>query len=88
MDSKAQIAATIASERANGLNASEAEILRYAIWAVWTARGEAQGLDDADMPSTMSSTEWADACEALGIKRGTAMNRHSEARRNWEAMQA
>lgn len=73
----------IAAERASGLNASEAEVLRYAVWRVWTDRAEAQGLGDRDAPSTMTSSEWADACEAIGINRGTALKRYGEARRNW-----
>jgi hypothetical protein len=87
MDKTPRIIAAIATERGlrnedgDLLNVSEAEVLRYAVWRVWMDLGD--GLADADMPSTMSSREWADACETVGIKRGTAMNRYSEARRNW-----
>jgi hypothetical protein len=83
MDTVQQITDAIAKERASGLNVSEAEVLRYAVWAVWADRVEALGLEDAAAPTTMTSSEWADACATLGIQRGTAMNRYSEAKRNW-----
>lgn len=78
MDSKQHIINVVTTERARGLDASEAESLRWSVWLVWEDRGGG--------PETMSSSEWADAVAALGIKRGTAMNRYSEARRNWEVM--
>jgi len=54
------------------------EALRWAVWMVW----EAQGLD-MGQEGGMTSSQFADACERVGIRRNTAMNRYSEARRNW-----
>lgn len=59
----------------------QSEALRWAVWMVWEERGDELGRE----PTTMNSSEFADACEALGLRRNTAMNRFSEARRNWMA---
>ncbi len=57
------------------------EALRWAVWMIWEDRGDELG----EEPKTMNSSEFADACETLDIRRNTAMNRYSEARRNWMA---
>ncbi len=59
----------------------ESEALRWAVWMVWEDRGDSMGTE----PKSMNSSEFADACEVVGIKRNTAMNRYSEARKNWMA---
>lgn len=59
----------------------QSESLRWAVWMVWEERGDELGKE----PKTMNSSEFADACEALGLRRNTAMNRFSEARKNWMA---
>lgn len=73
-----QIADVIRTEQARELDASKAEVLRWSVWMAWGNEG----------PAGMSSREFADDCETLGIRRNTATNRYSEARRNWEAMNA
>ncbi len=59
----------------------ESEALGWAVWMVWEDRGDHMGA----APKSMDSSEFADACEVVGIKRNTAMNRYSEARKNWMA---
>ena len=54
----------------------DAEALRWAVWFAWE-----------EFPD-MTSRQFADAAETLGVNRGTATNRFSEARRNWETMNA
>lgn len=79
MDRTPQIVAAIRKEQAN--SATQAEALRWAVWLSWEEFGD--DFLKGQEPTTMSSTEFADAAETIGIKRGTAMNRFSEARRNW-----
>jgi hypothetical protein len=76
-----QIANVIRTEQERFAGESVAEQLRWSVWMAWTELGGDEG-----GPEQMSSSEFADACATLNIKRGTAMNRYSEARRNWKAM--
>lgn len=78
MDKTQHIIEAIEAEQDLGLNSSEAEVLRYAVWRAWGDLG----------PDHVSSREFADAAEQLGYRRNTATNRYSEARRNWETMNA
>lgn len=60
---------------------THAEGLRWAVWLAWEEFGSDFRTDRE--PHGMTSREFADAAEALGVPRNTATNRYSEARRNW-----
>lgn len=77
MDKKQRIVEIIAAEPFG------AEGLRWAAWLCWEEFGSDFRTDRE--PHGMNSSEFADAAETLGVKRGTAMNRYSDARRNWVA---
>jgi hypothetical protein len=73
MNKTQQIISIYRKEQANGLNVTEAETLRYtALWA------------REDLGAT--SSEFADAMETLNVKRGTALNRWSDMKRNMEGL--
>lgn len=73
MSKTADIVKIYRKEQANGLNVSEAEVMRYA--ALWSRE---------DLGA--SSSDFADAMETLGVKRGTALNRWSDMKRNMEGL--
>lgn len=70
-----QITDVIEAELDRFAGERQAESLRWAVWLVWEVDGGA-----------MTSRQFADAAETLGVNRGTATNRYSEARRNWKLM--
>lgn len=73
MSKTTDIIALYRKEQASGLNVSDAEDMRYA--AYWARE---------DFGAT--SSEFADAMETLGVKRGTALNRWSDMKRNMEGL--
>jgi hypothetical protein len=73
MSKTADIIKIYRKEQASGLNVSDAEDMRYA--AYWSRE---------DLGAT--SSEFADALETLGVKRGTALNRWSDMKRNMEGL--
>lgn len=62
----------IREEQGRGLASTRAEVLR---WAAWYVREE--------LPTT-TAAEFGDAAAAIGIHRGSAMNRWREAMKNWD----
>lgn len=73
MSKTTDIVALYRKEQASGLNTTEAEDLR---WAAYWAR--------EDLGAT--SSEFADAMETVGVKRGSALNRWSDMKRNMEGL--